>query len=217
MQKLLSCINEIYQEFPQDENISLNKSAVADYSVPTTTVNGHRSRHTSGIFLPKFCLSQGVGIFLTPSKAEFVEWLISRNKPNNRTNKASRLTAVVETISHPLQGGNHLLITVKGLFKMLFKFLVLGKRRLKIATYANSEAEVRQLLNLDRNQAVFYARLKGRLSQGYELMKHWRAEKELTEQELKQYKAFKHAVLYLMGRFEVVVENVAELQGGANG
>ncbi|OOS01158.1 hypothetical protein B0188_10120 [[Haemophilus] felis] len=58
--------------------------------------------------------------------------------------------------------------------------------------------------------------LKGRLSQGYELMKHWRAEKELTEQELKQYKTFKHAVFYLMGHFEMVVDNVAELQGGAN-
>ncbi|NBI13751.1 hypothetical protein GVX81_09060 [[Haemophilus] felis] len=45
--------------------------------------------------------------------------------------------------------------------KMLFKFILLGKRRLKIATYANSEAEARQLLNLDRNQAVFYARVKG--------------------------------------------------------
>ena len=43
---------------------------------------------------------------------------------------------------------------------MIYKFLLLGTR-LHLSTYAKSEAEARQRLNLNPNQAVFFARLQG--------------------------------------------------------
>lgn len=56
--------------------------------------------------------------------------------------------------------------------------------------------------------------LADRLNQGYELMKGWRAERELTAEERKQYKAFKHGILYLLNKFNGVALNVEALQGG---
>ncbi len=44
---------------------------------------------------------------------------------------------------------------------MIYKFLLLGKKRLKIAILANSEQEARQRLNLPRDKAAFIARIKG--------------------------------------------------------
>ncbi|MEB3477024.1 host cell division inhibitor Icd-like protein [Pasteurella multocida] len=80
----------------------------------TTTKDGSRSRYSSGIFLPQIYLSKGNGAYPhTFQKAEFVEWLIRRNKPSNWTNKASRSFAVVETISHPTKGRNLLLTKQK--------------------------------------------------------------------------------------------------------
>lgn len=44
---------------------------------------------------------------------------------------------------------------------MIYKFLLLGKKRLKIAILANSEQEARQRLNLPHDKAAFIARIKG--------------------------------------------------------
>ncbi|WP_410677655.1 ash family protein [Avibacterium paragallinarum] len=49
----------------------------------------------------------------------------------------------------------------KGLSAMIYKFLLLGEKRLKIAILANSEQEARQFLNLPRDKAAFIARIKG--------------------------------------------------------
>ncbi|WP_410677657.1 ash family protein [Avibacterium paragallinarum] len=49
----------------------------------------------------------------------------------------------------------------KGLLAMIYKFLLLGEKRLKIAILANSEQEARQRLNLPRDKAAFIARIKG--------------------------------------------------------
>ncbi|RZN58946.1 hypothetical protein EIG78_02920 [Avibacterium paragallinarum] len=48
-----------------------------------------------------------------------------------------------------------------GVTVMIYKFLLLGKKRLKIAILANSEQEARQRLNLPRDKAAFIARIKG--------------------------------------------------------
>ncbi|WP_410687381.1 ash family protein [Avibacterium paragallinarum] len=49
----------------------------------------------------------------------------------------------------------------KGLSAMIYKFLLLGEKRLKIAILANSEQEARQFLNLPRDKAAFISRIKG--------------------------------------------------------
>ncbi|WP_410682278.1 hypothetical protein [Avibacterium paragallinarum] len=49
----------------------------------------------------------------------------------------------------------------KEIAKMIYKFLLLGKKRLKIAILANSEQEARQRLNLPHDKAAFIARIKG--------------------------------------------------------
>lgn len=113
----------------------------------------------------------------TPNRAFFIR---STRTPKARLERLSMVAcnrkgsalccvpviAVSQPVTRYRQTLRSLAVTLENLFtgataKMLFKFILLGKRRLKIATYANSEAEARQLLNLDRNQAVFYARLKG--------------------------------------------------------
>lgn len=62
----------------------------------TTTNNGRRTRQTCGFFVSQIPFKG----LLRPENVEFAIRLISRNKPSNRTNKASRLFAVVETVSH---------------------------------------------------------------------------------------------------------------------
>ncbi|MFU2048410.1 hypothetical protein [Avibacterium gallinarum] len=47
-----------------------------------------------------------------------------------------------------------------GVTAMIYKFLLLGSR-LRVSTYANSEVQARQFLNLPRESAVFIARIKG--------------------------------------------------------
>ncbi|WP_439295247.1 hypothetical protein [Lonepinella sp. BR2882] len=81
------------------------------------TVNGNRTRKTCGFFIPQIHFT---GSPTLSEKAEFVARLIRRTKADLiRTNKASRLTAVVDTLSHLLkQVGNSLLITVKRQFTM---------------------------------------------------------------------------------------------------
>lgn len=125
----------------------------------TISINGCRTRQTCGIFLSQIHFSKGVGIFTTPSKAELVTRLISRNKPSNRTNKASRFIAVVETLSHPLgYGKSHLLIAIKRLSQMFYKFLFTGSR-LRITVFANNLAEAYKRLPLSQSKPVLIARL----------------------------------------------------------
>lgn len=94
-------------------------------------------------------------------KAEFVARSIRRTKAEYiRTNKASRLLAVVEALSHPLGIGNsNLLITNKRPSTMLFKFILLDASRLKISLYAKTEAEARVLIS-NNSPLVCYARFK---------------------------------------------------------
>lgn len=131
-----------------------NQSAVSIGD--TTKHEGRRNPYLRGIFLSKFYLSIGEQRL---KSIEFAIRLISRNKPSNRTNKASHSCMVVETLSHPINRGdaNHLL-TKHETIKMLFKFILLGKRRLKLSIRANSEQQARNLLNLQSN-ALFIARI----------------------------------------------------------
>ncbi|MFC0323990.1 hypothetical protein ACFFHT_10580 [Gallibacterium melopsittaci] len=100
---------------PHDVNtLDLIKNFVACSIASTITVNGHRTRKTCGFFVPQI---HTIGR-LTLSKAEFVARSIRRTKASNRTNKASRLTAVVEALLHLLRLANHLLITVKRILTM---------------------------------------------------------------------------------------------------
>ena len=71
----------------------------------TTTIEGNRNPYQCGIFLPK------IHSLHVPEKSgalsyiEFAVQMISRNKAEFiRTNKASRSIAVVESVSHPIQG-----------------------------------------------------------------------------------------------------------------
>lgn len=50
---------------------------------------------------------------------------------------------------------------IKDTAEMLFKFLLSGEHRLKIAIRAKSETQARQLLHLNKAQAVCFARIKG--------------------------------------------------------
>ncbi|MGX2966958.1 hypothetical protein ACWIW6_02715 [Ursidibacter sp. B-7004-1] len=98
-------------QFPTPEqNHSLLISVYGGSIESTTTYEGNRNPYSSGIFLPQIYLSNGYAQkWADLSKAEFVEWLISGNKASNRTNNANLSYEVVETIPHPLQGGNSLL------------------------------------------------------------------------------------------------------------
>lgn len=126
----------------------------------TISINGCRTRQTCGIFLSQIHLSNGYAQkWADLSKAELVTRLISRNKPSNRTNKASRFIAVVETLSHPLgYGKSHLLIAIKRLSQMFYKFLFTGSR-LRITVFANNLAEAYKRLPLSQTQPVLIARL----------------------------------------------------------
>ena len=93
-----------------EQNHSLPISVCGGSIEGTTTYEGNRNPYSSGIFLPQIYLSNGYAQkWADLSKAEFVEWLISGNKASNRTNNANLSYEVVETIPHPLQGGNYLL------------------------------------------------------------------------------------------------------------
>ncbi|WP_373100579.1 MULTISPECIES: hypothetical protein [Pasteurellaceae] len=100
-------------------NLSLIKSAVMGSICGTTTVNGHRTRKTCGFFIPQIPFNGYEPTAHTLSFIEFVARSIRRNKAEYiRTNKASRLTAVVEALSHLLQVGKSFTNTVKRSFKM---------------------------------------------------------------------------------------------------
>ncbi|WP_244238710.1 ash family protein [Actinobacillus indolicus] len=96
-----------------EQNNRLPKASRYGYDDCTTkTVTGYRTCKICDFFVSQ--ISQNHGITTPVIYSEFAVRLISRDKPSNRTNKASRVTAVVETVSHPLAiyPFNHLLNTV---------------------------------------------------------------------------------------------------------
>ena len=71
----------------------------------TTTIEGNRNPYQCGIFLPKIHSLHVPKKLGALSYIEFAVQMISRNKAEFiRTNKASRSIAVVESVSHPIQG-----------------------------------------------------------------------------------------------------------------
>ncbi|AZI13299.1 ash family protein [Avibacterium paragallinarum] len=88
------------------------------------------------------CYGKGFALCCVPLIAVFEP--VTRYRP-----KASKLQAVTSKY------------LFSGVTAMIYKFLLLGKKRLKIAILANSEQEARQFLNLPRDKAAFIARIKG--------------------------------------------------------
>ncbi|NAT88459.1 hypothetical protein EGB40_03730 [Pasteurella multocida] len=74
------------------------------------------------------------------------------------------LIAVCQPVTRYRPSLTTLAVTSENLFSgvtaMIYKFLLLGTY-LRISTYANSEAQARQFLNLSREKAIFVARVKG--------------------------------------------------------
>ena len=98
---------------PQNNRTSLtdgnNHSLPAGLNVgsieSTTTIEGNRNPYQCGIFLPKIHSLHVPKKLGALSYIEFAVQMISRNKAEFiRTNKASRSIAVVESVSHPIQG-----------------------------------------------------------------------------------------------------------------
>ena len=86
-------------------NHSLPKCEDAGSIESTTTIEGNRNPYQCGIFLPKIHSLHVPKKLGALSYIEFAVQMISRNKAEFiRTNKASRSIAVVESVSHPIQG-----------------------------------------------------------------------------------------------------------------
>lgn len=101
--------------FITEQNHRLKKSDSVGSIAGTITTNGNRTRKTCGFFIPQILL---IGL-LIQSKAEFVTRSIRRTKAEFlRTNKASRLVAVVEALSHLKQVGKSFTKTTKRTPKM---------------------------------------------------------------------------------------------------
>lgn len=86
-----------------EQNNRLPKVSRCGYDDCTTTYEGNRNPNTSGIFLSQIYTSLGKHC---PKSIEFAVRLISRDKPSNRTNKASYSYVAVETLSHPIKQGD---------------------------------------------------------------------------------------------------------------
>ncbi|MDW0618289.1 ash family protein [Mannheimia haemolytica] len=70
----------------------------------TNSLNGNRSRYTSGLFLSQIYTSQGEH---RPKSIKFAIRSIRRNKADSfRTNNASLFSEVVEAVSHPINLGD---------------------------------------------------------------------------------------------------------------
>ncbi|MEG9498731.1 ash family protein [Mannheimia indoligenes] len=102
-----------------EQNHSLLSVGGCGYDNCTTkTVTGNRTRKTCDFFVSQ--IQQNHGITTPEIYSEFAIRLISRNKADFiRTNKASRVTAVVETVSHlsAIYPFNNLLKTVTAMKK----------------------------------------------------------------------------------------------------
>ncbi|HHT7763548.1 hypothetical protein [Pasteurella multocida] len=78
---------------------ALSRSVIASSIRGTTTIIGHRTRKTCDFFVSQISFKG----LLHPENIEFAVRLIRRTKAEYiRTNKASRVIAVVETVSHLL-------------------------------------------------------------------------------------------------------------------
>ncbi|MGX2948076.1 ash family protein [Frederiksenia canicola] len=126
----------------------------------TISFNADRKRYLSGIFLP--AISQSYGITTPEVYSELAVRATRRTKTGNRTNNADCLKAVVEPLPHPIEAVsfNHKLTRT---FKMLFKFLLLGEKRLTVRIRAKSEAEARQCIQFT-SPAICIARFSDNLT-----------------------------------------------------
>ena len=94
-------------------NLTLTPNVVNCSIAATTTYNGNRTRKTCGFFTPQIHIQ---GLLTLSDNAEFVARSIRRTKAEFiRTNKASRLYAVVEALPHLLQVGKSFTKTYKRL------------------------------------------------------------------------------------------------------
>ncbi|AZI13446.1 hypothetical protein ACU6T4_03485 [Avibacterium paragallinarum] len=97
-------------------NLTLTPNVVNCSIEGTTTYNGNRTRKTCGFFTPQIHIQ---GRLTLSDKAEFVARSIRRTKAEFiRTNKASRLYAVVEALPHLLQVGKSFTKTYKRMSTM---------------------------------------------------------------------------------------------------
>lgn len=155
-----------YSNFPKigevcrfsPENNRLQAGDFGHIFASTTTNNGHRTRQTCGFFVSQICQNHGI---TTPViHSEFAIRLISRNKAETiRTNKASRLLAVVETVSHPFSDISIQPITK--LTNMTYKFLTqFNNRQLTITVTANSYAEALSRIQWQQRPVCIVRNLK---------------------------------------------------------
>ena len=96
---------DVKAEFDSVKNHSLPAGQNVGSIESTTTIEGNRNPYQCGIFLPKIHSLHVPKKLGALSYIEFAVQMISRNKAEFiRTNKASRSIAVVESVSHPIQG-----------------------------------------------------------------------------------------------------------------
>ncbi|MDD0823880.1 host cell division inhibitor Icd-like protein [Mannheimia sp. AT1] len=104
--------NQTACQTPEQNNRLPNAGGCGYDESTTKTVTGNRTRKICDFFVSR--IQQNHGNTTPEIYSEFAVRLISRDKPSNWTNKASRVTAVVETVSHLLAiyPFNHSLKTV---------------------------------------------------------------------------------------------------------
>lgn len=101
----LTPVVDVKAESYSVNNHSLPKCEDVGSIESTTTIEGNRNPYQCGIFLPKIHSLHVPKKLGALSYIEFAVQMISRNKAEFiRTNKASRSIAVVESVSHPIQG-----------------------------------------------------------------------------------------------------------------
>lgn len=139
------------------EKNSLLKNSQAVYPDFTTIFEGNRYPYSSGIFLPTLYqflqVTHKTGVIRL---SEFVTWAIWGNKALS-TNNPSRSKTVVEPTLHPFMVQHFPLTKIFEEIAMLFKFITLGKKRLKITVHARNEQEARNKLIC--SHAVLFARI----------------------------------------------------------
>ncbi|GAB1673061.1 hypothetical protein [Mannheimia haemolytica] len=87
-----------------EQNNSLPNAGSCGHNDLTNSLNGNRSRYTSGLFLSQIYTSQGE---YCPKSIKFAIRSIRRNKADSfRTNNASLFSEVVEAVSHPINLGD---------------------------------------------------------------------------------------------------------------
>ena len=153
-------IRIIHSQSKLSENDSLGKLKTLVYSELTTqTIDGHRNRYLSGIFLPTFyhfkqwhADTKGVVHSL-----KLVTWAIERNKALC-TNKLTCSMARVDPTLHPYTVQHSLLTkTIEGI-SMLYTFFYTATR-LKITIYAQTLAQA--YARKPAGNAVLVIRQKG--------------------------------------------------------